>query len=229
MVDGNSVYLAATHVPTEAITAFVLKHICKCWPSLQAPATSEPITSMSHLKVVDVPHIKADPKEWYAKQNEVFINALKVSPVGAELTKLIKHKPHFMRTSPHSDSCWAWVDIHNTVSGACARAFIDKVVCVSGVNCQILGAKPHSGSVLCTRCQCWGHHHQQCHAKSACCSLCGGPHRAANHTTSVAANCVDVHQCVNCTASGRPADRRHHAAMDPKCPFWQHCFDRAWL
>ncbi|EKM74130.1 hypothetical protein AGABI1DRAFT_95854 [Agaricus bisporus var. burnettii JB137-S8] len=153
MVDGNGVYLAATHVPTEALTAFVLKHIRKHWPSPQAPITSDPITSTSYLKVVDVPHITADPKEWYAKQNEAFINALKVSPVGAELTKLIKHKPRFMRASPHSDSCWAWVDIHNTASGARARAFINKVVNVSGVNCRILGAKPHSGSVLCSRCQ----------------------------------------------------------------------------
>ncbi|XP_006462038.1 hypothetical protein AGABI2DRAFT_143745 [Agaricus bisporus var. bisporus H97] len=32
------------------------------------------------------------------------INALKVSPVGSELAKLIKHKPRFMRASPHSDS-----------------------------------------------------------------------------------------------------------------------------
>ncbi|XP_006462037.1 hypothetical protein AGABI2DRAFT_70540, partial [Agaricus bisporus var. bisporus H97] len=143
--------------------------------------------------------------------------------------------------------CWAWVDIHNTVSGARARAFIDKVVSVSGVNCRILGTKPHSGSVLCSRCQRWGHHHQQCRAKSTRCSLCGGPHRAgffffffflarptallnipSGISPSVAANCINVHQCVNCTTS-RPADRRRHAATDPKCPFWQHRFDRAWL
>ncbi|XP_006455427.1 hypothetical protein AGABI2DRAFT_76017 [Agaricus bisporus var. bisporus H97] len=134
-----------------------------------------------------------------------------------------------MRASPHSDSCWAWVDIHDMVSGARARAFIDKVVNVSGVNCHILGAKPHSGSVLCSRCQRWGHHHQQCRAKYARCSLCSGPHQAANHPTSVAASRIDVRQCVNCTASGRPADKRQHAATDLKCPFWQHRFHRAWL
>ncbi|KAF7785157.1 hypothetical protein Agabi119p4_1322 [Agaricus bisporus var. burnettii] len=229
MVDGNGIYLAATHVPTEALTQFVLKDIRKRWPSPQAPATSEPITLTSYLKVVDVPHIKADPKKWYAKQNKAFINALKVSPVGLELAKLIKHKPRFMHASPHSDSCWAWINIHDTVLGARTRAFIDKVVNVSGVNCRILSAKPHSGSVLCSQCQRWGHHHQQCHAKSAHCSLCGGPHQAANHPSCVAASSVNVKQCVNCTASGRPADRCQHAATDLKCLFWQHRFNRAWL
>ncbi|XP_006454875.1 hypothetical protein AGABI2DRAFT_61248 [Agaricus bisporus var. bisporus H97] len=130
-----------------------------------------------------------------------------------------------MRASPHSDSCWAWVDIHDTVSGSNARTYISKFVSIGGTNCQIKGARPHSGSVHCARCQRWGHHSDQCRAKCACCSLCSGPHTEANHFKR-----VDVRQCANCTAAKRPADKRSHSATDSKvCPFWKNRFDRAWL
>ncbi|EKM74440.1 hypothetical protein AGABI1DRAFT_15103, partial [Agaricus bisporus var. burnettii JB137-S8] len=138
-------------------------------------------TSTSYLKIVDIPHVPALSKEWAFKQHEAFMSALNKSPVGASLTKLIKHKPRFMRASPHSDSCWAWVDIHDTVSGSNARLYISKFISVGGVNCQIKGARPHSGSVHCARCQRWGHHSDQCRAKCARCSLCSGPHTEANH------------------------------------------------
>ncbi|XP_006463898.1 hypothetical protein AGABI2DRAFT_120686 [Agaricus bisporus var. bisporus H97] len=152
-------------------------------------------------------------KEWVLKQHEAFTNALNKSPVGASLAKLIKHKPRFMRASPHSDSCWAWVDIHDTVLGSNARTYISKFVSIGGTNCQIKGACPHSGSVRCARCQRWGHHQIK-----------------ANHFKCVDAKRVDVRQCANCTVAKRPVDKRSHSATDSKvCPFWKNRFDRAWL
>ncbi|EKM74195.1 hypothetical protein AGABI1DRAFT_17093, partial [Agaricus bisporus var. burnettii JB137-S8] len=187
-------------------------------------------TSTSYLKIVDIPHVPASSKEWVTKQHEAFTSALNKSPVGASLAKLIKHKPRFMRASPHSDSCWAWVDIHDTVSGSNARLYISKFVSIGGMNCQIKGARPHSGSVHCARCQRWGHHSDQCRAKCARCSLCSGPHTEANHLKCVDAKRVDVRQCANCTAAKRPADKRSHSSTDSKvCPFWKNRFDRAWL
>ncbi|EKM74370.1 hypothetical protein AGABI1DRAFT_48123, partial [Agaricus bisporus var. burnettii JB137-S8] len=134
-----------------------------------------------------------------------------------------------MRASPHSDSCWAWVDIHDTVSGSNARLYISKFVSIGGTNCQIKGARPHSGSVHCARCQRWGHHSDQCRAKCARCPLCSGPHTEANHLKCVDAKRVDLRQCANCTAAKRPADKRSHSSTDLKvCPFWKNRFDRAW-
>ncbi|XP_006459162.1 hypothetical protein AGABI2DRAFT_65420, partial [Agaricus bisporus var. bisporus H97] len=187
-------------------------------------------TSTSYLKIVDIPHVPASSKEWALKQHEAFTNALNKSPVGASPAKLIKHKPRFMRASPHSDSCWAWVDIHDTVAGSNARLYISKFVSIGGTNCQIKGARPHSGSVHCAHCQRWGHHSDQCRAKCARCSLCSGPHSEANHFKCVDAKRVDVRQCANCTAAKRPADKRSHSSTDAKvCPFWKNRFDRAWL
>ncbi|XP_006455556.1 hypothetical protein AGABI2DRAFT_43128, partial [Agaricus bisporus var. bisporus H97] len=187
-------------------------------------------TSTSYLKIVDIPHVPASSKEWALKQHEAFTNTLNKSPVGASLAKLIKHKPRFMRASPHSDSCWAWIDIHDTVSGSNAHTYISKFVSIGGTNCQIKGAHPHSGSVHCTRCQHWGHHSDQCCAKCARCSLCSGPHTEANHLKCVDAKRVDLRQCANCTAAKRPADKCSHSSTDAKvCPFWKNRFDRAWL
>ncbi|KAF7777778.1 hypothetical protein Agabi119p4_3850 [Agaricus bisporus var. burnettii] len=166
-VDGNGIFLAASRVPTATEIQFVLKHVRRTFPNKTTPIVHSPATSTSYLKIVDIPHVPASPKEWATKQHEVFTYALNKSPVGAELAKIIKHKPHFMRTSPHSDLCWAWIDIHDTVSGSNARDYISKFISVRGVNCQIKGAKPHSGSVRCARCQRWGHHSDQCRAKCA--------------------------------------------------------------
>ncbi|KAF7761833.1 hypothetical protein Agabi119p4_9825 [Agaricus bisporus var. burnettii] len=224
-VEGNGTCIAASRVPFPAEIAFVLKHVRRLFPSPNIPIAHSPITSTSYLKIVDIPHVPASSKEWALKQHEAFTNALNKSPVGASLAKLIKHKPRFMRASPHSDSCWAWVDIHDTVAGFNARLYISKFISIGGVNCQIKGARPHSGSVHCARCQRWGHHSDQCRAKCARCSLCSGPHSEANHFKR-----VNVRQCANCTAAKRPADKRSHSATDSKvCPFWKNRFDRAWL
>ncbi|KAF7779113.1 hypothetical protein Agabi119p4_3458 [Agaricus bisporus var. burnettii] len=163
-VDGNGIFLAASRVPTAAEIQFVLKHVRRTFPNKTTPIVHSPATSTSYLKIVDIPHVPASPKEWTTKQHEAFMYALDKSPVGALLAKLLKHKPCFMRASPHSDSCWAWIDIHDTVSGSNARDYISKFISIRGVNCQIKGAKPHSGSVRCAHCQQWGHHSDQCRA-----------------------------------------------------------------
>ncbi|KAF7761153.1 hypothetical protein Agabi119p4_10562 [Agaricus bisporus var. burnettii] len=69
-------------------------------PKSERPHWSLPITSMSYLKIVDIPHVPASSKEWALKQHEAFMSALNKSPVGALLAKIIKHKPRFMRASP---------------------------------------------------------------------------------------------------------------------------------
>ncbi|EKM73323.1 hypothetical protein AGABI1DRAFT_48856 [Agaricus bisporus var. burnettii JB137-S8] len=132
-----------------------------------------------------------------------------------------------MRTSPHSDSCIAWVDISDTVSGTSAKKFIGKFISVARKNCKILGARPHSGSVLCTRCYRWGHHSSQCRRLGVRCPLCGGPHREDSHSLMVPDDKVAHRHCVNCTASKRK--ERSHSATDKACPFWKHRFDREWL
>ncbi|XP_006463076.1 hypothetical protein AGABI2DRAFT_119895 [Agaricus bisporus var. bisporus H97] len=149
-VEGNGICIAASRVPSPAEVSFVLKHVRRIFPSPNIPIAHSPITSTSYLKIVDIPHVPASSKEWALKQHEAFISALNKSLVGASLAKLIKHKPRFMHASPHSDSCWAWVDIHDTVSGSNARTYISKFVSISGTNCQIKGARPHSGSVRAT-------------------------------------------------------------------------------
>ncbi|KAF7759975.1 hypothetical protein Agabi119p4_11670 [Agaricus bisporus var. burnettii] len=163
-VEGNGICIAASRVPSPSEIAFVLKHVRRIFPSPNIPIGHSPITSTSYLKIVDIPHVPASSKEWAHKQHEAFTSALNKSPVGTSLAKLIKHKPHFMRASPHSDSCWAWVDIHDTVAGSNARLYISKFMSIGGTNCQIKGTRPHSGSVHCARCQRWGHHSDQCRA-----------------------------------------------------------------
>ncbi|EKM74115.1 hypothetical protein AGABI1DRAFT_133618 [Agaricus bisporus var. burnettii JB137-S8] len=136
-VEGNGIFLAASRVPTAAEIQFVLKHVRRTFPNKTTPIVHSPATLTSYLKIVDIPHVPASPKEWATKQHEAFMYALDKSPVGALLAKLFKHKPRFMRASPHSDSCWAWIDIHDTVSGSNARDYISKFISVRGVNCQI--------------------------------------------------------------------------------------------
>ncbi|EKM74826.1 hypothetical protein AGABI1DRAFT_95378 [Agaricus bisporus var. burnettii JB137-S8] len=127
-VEGNGIFLAASRVPTAAEIQFVLKHVRRTFPNKSTPIVHSPATSTSYLKIVDIPHVPASPKEWATKQHEAFMYALDKSPVGASLAKLFKHKPRFMRASPHSDSCWAWIDIHDTVAGSNARDYISKFI-----------------------------------------------------------------------------------------------------
>jgi hypothetical protein len=225
---GGGIHLDTARVPQLDEVAFVLKHVRRYFPSTgnQNIDTITP-SSTSYLKVVDVPIHPGPPKEWAKLTSEAFTNSLKLSPVGIELAKELKHKPRIMRVSPHSDSCVAWVDIHDSVSGLKASSLIGKFIPIGGVNCRIVGAKPHSGSTFCTRCQRWGHHHSQCRSLGVRCPLCGGPHQQANHFTSVKPERALDRRCVNCASSKKPSSK--HAATDHKCPFWQNRFDRAWL
>jgi hypothetical protein len=225
---GGGIHLDTAHVPQLDEVAFVLKHVRRYFPSTgnQNVDTITP-SSTSYLKVVDVPISPGSPKEWAKITSEAFTNSLKLSPVGIELASELKHKPRIMRVSPHSDSCVAWVDIHDSVSGRKASSLIGKFIPIGGVNCRIVGAKPHSGSTFCTRCQRWGHHHSQCRSLGVRCPLCGGPHQQANHFMSVKPKRALDRRCVNCASSKKPSSK--HAATDHKCPFWQNCFDCAWL
>jgi hypothetical protein len=170
------IFIAASRVPTSSETACVLKHVRRLVtiPGV-VPIQATPVTSTSFLKVIDVPHIPAEPKVWQTTQLAAFQAALRSSPVGASLDKFIKHAPRFMRTSPHANTCVAWIDISDSVSGSNARNFIGKQVVIGNCNCQIRGAAPRPGSAQCTRCMRWGHHATVCRSKGIRCLLCGGP------------------------------------------------------
>jgi hypothetical protein len=108
----TGIFIATSHVLTSSEVACALKHICRL---ITVPGVilikSEAITSTSFLKVIDVPHIPAKPRVWLTTQRSAFLSALRSSPVGALLDKYIKHTPRFMRTSPHADTCVAWINI----------------------------------------------------------------------------------------------------------------------
>jgi hypothetical protein len=151
------------------------------------------------------------------------------SLVGKIILDNLKHRPRIMRVSPHSDSCIAWIDLHDTQSGSTAASLIGKHIRIGKVNCRIAGAKPHPGSIVCTRCTRWGHHYSQCRSQSVRCPLCGGPHSEANHTAMVKVDRVDHRHCINCNSANRfrPSDKQRktsHASSDHKCPFWSFFF-----
>ncbi|EKM74160.1 hypothetical protein AGABI1DRAFT_133560 [Agaricus bisporus var. burnettii JB137-S8] len=208
---GSGIFIAASRVLNSSETACVLKHIRRLVTVAGVvPIKSTPVTSTSYLKVIDVPMVPAEPKVWQSTQRSAFTNALSISPVGKELSIAIKHAVRFMRTSAHSDTCVAWVDICDSVAGTSARSYIGKTIVINGRNCQIRGAAPWPGSALCTRCMRWGHH------SSAHSTYCAHSKRDP-----------DARSCVNCSAAGKT--KRDHSATDTSCPFWQNQFDRDWL
>jgi hypothetical protein len=224
-----AILLETTRVPSIPETAFVLKHVRRLFPTPpgESNIAEAPASSTTYLKVLDVPRIDGPPRDWVRLTRAAFQAALTSSPAGIALAKGIKHIPRIMRNSSHSDSCTAWVDIHDSVSGAAAKQLLGQFIPIGGVNCHIAGAKPHSGSVLCTRCMRWGHHFKVCRAKAARCSLCGGPHSETNHASCVAPTLVEQRSCVNCTSARK--EKHNHSAKDTSCPFWKHRFDREWL
>jgi hypothetical protein len=226
----GSVFLDTTRVPTLSETAFVLKHVRAriSIPEGEKPITTTPQYSTSYLKIVDIPITNPKDKDWLKSTTTLLESSMVASPIGSALWDVLAHVPRIMRCSPHSDSCIAWVDINDLVTGTSAKKFLGKFINISGVNCRIAGAKPHSGSVLCTRCYRWGHHHSQCRREGVRCPLCGGPHREDSHNSMVAAVKAEARHCVNCTSSKR--EKRNHSALDrQQCPFWAHRFDRNWL
>jgi len=226
---GPSVFIDTTRVPTTAETAFVLKHVRAHFelPEGAKPITITPPKSTSYLKIVDIPITDPKSKLWLQPTWDLLEASLRASPVGSSILDILAHVPRIMRVSPHSDTCIAWVDIDDSISGTSAKKFIGKFISVSGVNCRVSGARPHSGSIMCTRCQRWGHHHSKCRREGVRCPLCGGPHLESSHATLVDAAKVDDQHCVNCSASKKT--KRNHSALDRKCPFWEHRYDREWL
>jgi hypothetical protein len=219
-----------TCVPTTPETAFVLKHVRSriTIPEGEKPIATTPQYSTSYLKIIDIPITNPKDKDWLKSTVTLLESSMMASPIGSALRDVLAHVLCTMRCSPHSDSCIAWVDINDSVTGASAKKFLGKFINISGVNCRIAGAHPHSGSVLCTRCYRWGHHHSQCRREGVRCPLCGGPHREDSHVHMVAAVKVEARHCVNCTSSKK--EKRDHSALDrQKCPFWAHRFDRNWL
>jgi hypothetical protein len=108
----------------------------------------------------------------HSKEDHATLRPPPVFP--ARVTSLVPSQaplewPHFMRTSPSADTCVAWVDISDTVSGANAKTLISKYVAFGERNCQIRGAAPRPGSALCARCMKWGHHSSVCRAKGIQC------------------------------------------------------------
>jgi len=227
---GPSVFLDTTRVPTPSKTAFILKHVQKHFElpvGCKHLETTKPL-STSYLKIIDIPITDPKSKVWLKPTEDLLEESLCVSPVGSSLLDCLCNVPRLMRVSPHSDTCIAWVDINDSVAGTSAKKFIGSFISISGVNCRMSGARPHSGSIMCTWCQRWGHHHSKCHREGVRCPLCGGPHREASHNSLVAAEKVDHQHCVNCTASKR--EKCSHSALDQKlCPFWEHRYDRDWL
>jgi hypothetical protein len=224
----SGIHLDTNRTPTSADTAFVLKHVRRLFPIPKGEPSFASITpsSTSFIKVLDVPIVPGTPQTWALETRAAFSKALELSPMGKLLIKHIKHVPRIMCNSAHSDSCTAWIDLHDTLSGTNAAALIGKFIPFGGVNCHIAGARPHPGSLLCAWCQKWGHHANQCRSQRVRCSLCGGPHSEANHSSFIKVN-QDKRHCVNCSASKQT--KTQHASTDRKCPFWQHRFDRDWL
>jgi hypothetical protein len=224
------IFISATRVPSASETACVLKHVRRLViiPGI-LPIQSATFTSTTYLKVIDVPHIPAEPRVWLTTQRAAFTAALRSSPIGSDLSRYLKHTLHFMRTTPHADTCVAWLDISDSVSGSNARAFIGKRLVIGGRDCQIRGAAPRPGSAQCTRCMKWGHHSGICWSKGIRCPHCGGPHSAASHEACARAEKKDpaTCHCVNCSAAKK--SNTTHSATDVKCPFWNNRFDRAWL
>jgi hypothetical protein len=226
----TSIFIAASHVPSSSKVACVLKHIRRLItiPGV-VPIKSEAVTSMSFLKVIDVPHIPTEPCVWLTTQWSTFVSAIRSSPVSASLDEYIKHTLCFMCTSPHADTCVTWIDISDSVSGSNARNFIGKQVVIGGRNCQIWGAAPRPSSAQCTRCAQWGHHSTVCRFKGIQCPLCGGPHSAASHENACIMEKRDpaACHCINCLAAKK--SKTAHSATDTSCPFWNNRFDRGWL
>jgi hypothetical protein len=190
---GPSVFLTTTWVPNATETAFVLKHVRK---HFELPEGSKAITvtlptSTSYLKIVDIPITNPKSKIWLKPTSDLLEASLAPSPVGSSLLDVLASVPRLMRTLPHSDTCIAWVDIKDMINGTSAKKFIGQFISISGFNCRIAGARPHASSIMCTRCQRWGHHHSKCRREGVHCALCRGPHRESSHSTVVATEKVD--------------------------------------
>jgi hypothetical protein len=152
---GPSVFLDTTRVPSSSKTAFILKHVRKHFelPTGCKPLETTKPHSASYLKIVD--NFITDPKSkvWLKPTKDLLEESLRVSPVGSSLLDCLANMPCLMQVLPHLDTCIAWVDINDSIAGTSAKKFIGSFISISGVNCRMSGARPHSGSIMCTWCQ----------------------------------------------------------------------------
>src|SRR5262249_31084339 len=98
---GGGVFIDASQTPTQAQTAFLLKHIRRLFPS---PTGAKPIdsikpTSTSYIKLVDIPIVPGPAKEWANRTSGALTEALHISPVGKSIADNLKHRPRIMRVS----------------------------------------------------------------------------------------------------------------------------------
>jgi hypothetical protein len=126
----NSVFLDTTCVPTTSETAFVLKHVRAriSTPEGEKPITTTPQYSTSYLKIVDIPISDPNAKDWIKTTTATLESSIVASPIGSALRDVLAHVPRIMRCSPHSDSCIAWVDINDSVTGTSAKKFLGKYI-----------------------------------------------------------------------------------------------------
>jgi hypothetical protein len=123
--------------------------------------------------------------------------------------------------------------------GTSAKHLIGTTLQIGPTSCYMRAACTHPATPLCQCCWCWGHSTKACHAQAPRCLRCAGPHTEASHcslagcckrnplmkppvpATPERAPCPHAAWCVKCKDS--------HSTSDKRCPFWRHCFDRAWL
>jgi hypothetical protein len=97
-------------------------------PEGEKPIVTTPQYSTSYLKIVDIPISDPKAKDWIA----LLESSMVASPIGSALRDILAHVPHIMQCSPHSDSCIAWVNINDSVSGTSAKKFLGKFINISG-------------------------------------------------------------------------------------------------
>ncbi|KXN92026.1 hypothetical protein AN958_10356 [Leucoagaricus sp. SymC.cos] len=151
----------------------------------------------------------------------------------------LANSPRVMHNSRRADTATVWFDVLDSQSGATAKRLINTSFQFGPSSCFVRAARSHSGVPLCQRCWRWGHSTRACRSQAPRCPRCAGPHTEAGHRqhasccrgnpsakppqdpTPEGAPCPHAARCVNCKGD--------HSASDRRCPFWRHCFDRAWL
>nr|BAB32466.1 Gag-like protein [Tricholoma matsutake] len=190
-------------------------------------------TSMSYLKLVDVPYIANDK----AITPDVVIAHLGKSGI-SDLT-VLQVPPRVVRDSRMSDTCTVYLNVADSVSSARAKALIGRGVQFRRYVAYVRAARANPGLPLCQRCWKWGHPTPACRAPQSKCPICAGPHRKEHHralagcckgnakanppipATPEGAACPHPARCTNC--------RKNHASDDRRCNFWRHRFDRDWI
>jgi hypothetical protein len=154
---GPSVFLDTTQVPTPSETAFILKHVQNYF---KLPEGSKPLVTTtpqltSYLKIVDIPITDPTSKVWLKPTVDLLEASLAASPVGSSIINILSSIPRIMQVSPHADTCIAWIDIKDSVSGTSAKKFIGKFISISDINCRVAGACIQSALQRCVLPSVW--------------------------------------------------------------------------